>query len=167
MPYKLIILLLAMVAVVAGCADSSKPLADKEIKPQEVSDIERGRYVVELLGCNDCHTPGYMVTRANIPEEDWLIGGSLGFLGPFGTVYPTNLRLLLNSMSEEEWLVLARQMRKDSPMAWVMLPETSEQDLRAVYRFVKYLGPKGTPTLARLPAGVTPTTPYVEYPKPH
>ena len=167
MHYKLIVLLSFMLAVVAGCADSGKQPSDVEIKRQHLSDIERGRSVVQTMGCNDCHTAGYMVTRAKIPEEDWLVGSSLGFRGPQGTVYPTNLRLLLNSISEEDWLTLVGQMRKDSPMTWVLLPETPEQDLRAVYRFVKYLGPKGTPTLANLPAGVMPTTPYMEYPNPH
>jgi hypothetical protein len=167
MHHKLIALLLAMLAVIAGCADSSQQLLDIEAKRQQLSDIERGRHVIEIMGCNDCHTPDYMMKRANVPEEDWLVGGTLGFRGPKGTVYPTNLRLLINNMSEENWLLLAKQMREDSPMAWVMLPKTAEQDLRAVYRFVKYLGPKGTPALASLPPGVTPKTQYIDYPDPH
>ena len=167
MHYKLIVSLSVMLAVVTGCADSAKQLSDDEINRQHLSDIVRGRAVIKTMGCNDCHTAGYMVTRANVPEEDWLVGSSLGFRSPLGTVYPTNLRLLLNSISEEAWLTLANQMRKDSPMTWVMLPKTPEQDLRAVYRFVKYLGPKGAPALASLPAGVTPATPYMEYPNPH
>ena len=108
MHYRLIVSLLTMLAVltmlamITGCADSGKQMSDIEVSPQPVSDIERGRYVVELMGCNDCHTPGYMVTRSNVPEEEWLIGSTLGFLSPMGTTYPTNLRLLLNNMSEEE-----------------------------------------------------------------
>ncbi len=164
---KFIVSLSVMLAVVTGCAAAGKQLSDEEINLQHLADIERGRAVIKTMGCNDCHTAGYMVTRANVPEEDWLVGSPLGFRSPQGTVYPTNLRLLLNSMSGEAWLTLANQMRKDSPMTWVMLPKTPEQDLRAVYRFVRYLGPKGTPELASLPAGVTPTTPYMEYPNPH
>ena len=167
MSVKLLIPLLCLLAVIAGCVESSKPVSENEIELQQMSDIERGRHAIKIMGCNDCHTPGYMLTRAKIPEEGWLIGGSLGFRGYFGTVYPTNLRLLLNGMAEEDWLILARQMRKDSPMDWVMLPKTAEQDLRAIYRFVKYLGPKGVPAPASLPVGVPPTTQYVEYPDPH
>jgi len=164
MYYKIIVSLLVVLAVITGCADSGKQMSDKAQQP---SDIERGRHLVKIMGCNDCHTPDYMVTRSNIPEEDWLVGGPLGFRGPLGTVYPTNLRLMMNNMSEDDWLALARQMREDSPMTWVMLSTSSEADLRAVYKFVKYLGPKGEPTLASLPAGVIPNTPYVEYPNPH
>jgi hypothetical protein len=96
-----------------------------------------------------------------------LVGSTLGFRGTYGTSYPTNLRLLLNNMTEDEWLVLAKQMRKNSPMAWVMLSSTVDQDLRAIYKFIKYLGPKGTPALSSLAAGVIPTTHYVDYPDPH
>jgi hypothetical protein len=67
-----------------------------------------------------------MGSGMNFPEENWLVGGVLGFHGPKSNVYPSNLRLMLNSMSEEEWLALARKMRQDSPIAWVMLPKPSE-----------------------------------------
>ena len=167
MHHRLIVFLVVMLAVMAGCSKPSKQLSAFETKRQQSSDIERGRQTIKIMGCNSCHTPDYMVKRSNILEEDWLVGGTLGFRGPQGTSYPTNLRLLLNNMSEEDWLVLTKQMREDSPMSWVMLSKTPEQDLRSIYRFVKYLGPKGTPALPRLAAGVLPTTQYVDYPDPH
>ena len=163
MHFKLIVSLLVMLAVFAGCTGPGQQSSSVE----RDADIERGRYVIEIMGCNDCHTPNYMGSSTSLPEEDWLVGGNLGFYGPWGTAYPANLRLMLNSMSEEEWLTLARKMRQSSPMSWVSLPKVTEQDLRAVYRFVKYLGPKGTPAPARLPAGVIPTTNYLEFPEPH
>ena len=70
-------------------------------------------------------------------------------------------------MSEEEWLALAKQMREDSPMTWVMLRKALDQDLRAVYTFVKYLGPKGVPAPNLLPPEVNPTTQYIDNPGPH
>jgi hypothetical protein len=167
MHHKLLTLLVVMLAVTVGCVESSKKLSGIEAKRQQSLVVERGRHVIKTMGCNSCHTPDYMIKRSNIPEEDWLVGSTLGFRGTYGTVYPTNLRLLLNNMTEDEWLVLAKQMREDSPMAWIMLPKTVDQDLRAIYKFVKYLGPKGTPALSRLAAGVVPTTQYVDYPDPH
>jgi len=167
MYHRFIVFLVIMLAVIVGCSKSSKPLSTPEIKRQQSTELERGRHAIEIMGCNFCHTPDYMVKRSNIPEKDWLVGGTLGFRGPQGTSYPTNLRLLLNNMSEEDWLILAKRMSEDSPMIWVMLPNTPEQDLRAIYRFVRHLGPKGNPAPARLPAGVTPPTQYVEYPDPH
>jgi hypothetical protein len=167
MHHKLMVLLVVVLAVTAGCVESSKKLSGIEAKRQQSLVIERGRHVIKTMGCNSCHTQDYMIKRSSIPEEDWLTGSTLGFLGPYGTAYPTNLRLLLNNMTEDEWLVLAKQMRKESPMAWIMLRETVDPDLRAIYKFVKHLGPKGTPASSRLPAGVMPTTQYVEYPDPH
>jgi hypothetical protein len=167
MRHKLITLLVVMLVVITGCVESSKTVSGIEAKRQQSLVIERGRQVIKTMGCNSCHTPDYMIKRSNIPEEDWLVGSTLGFHGPYGTTYPSNLRLLLNNITEDEWLVLAKQMRKDSPMAWVMLPKTVDQDLRAIYKFVKHLGPKGAPALSRLPAGVMPKTQYVEYPDPH
>jgi hypothetical protein len=157
---KHIMSLFVLLAVAVGCA--SPKLQDTS----EMSRIDRGRSLIMSMGCNDCHTPGYQI-RNSVPEEDWLVGGTLGFRDPTGTTYPNNLRLLLNSMSEDDWTVFALQMRKNVPMESVLLPTTSEQDLRAIYQFVKYLGPKGNPAPPRLPAGVTPTTEYIEFPYIH
>ena len=63
-----------------------------------VSDAERirqGRYLVEIAGCNDCHTAGYAPSGGKVPEAQWLTGDALGFAGPWGTTYPGNLRLRL------------------------------------------------------------------------
>ena len=168
MHHKLIVSLIVMLVLINGCAQPDKPLSDIEGLRQQMTDIERGRYVVEIMGCNDCHTPGYLVKRSNLPAEDWLVGSTLGFRGYFGTAYPTNLRLAFQNMSEEDWLILAKKMREGSAMADVMLPETADQDLRAIYRFIKYLGPKGTPSPTSLPEGVKPTTQYIDVPvRPH
>jgi mono/diheme cytochrome c family protein len=162
--YVRLVSLLSLLFVAAGCVNSGSQSATAEMSS---SDVERGRYLVQIMGCNDCHTPGYMSRATQIPEESWLVGGSLGFHGSWGTAYPTNLRLMLESMSEDEWLLLARKMRRDSPMAWAPLPKVAEQELRALYRFVRYLGPKGEPAPKRLPAGVTPPTKYLNFPDPH
>ena len=157
---KHIMSLVVLLAVAVGCASPTQQ------NTSDISSIDRGRYLVKSMGCNDCHTPDYQKGKS-VPEEDWLTGENLGFRDPSGTTYPTNLRLLLNSMSEDDWTVFAREMRKNVPMESVLLPRTSEHDLRAIYQFVKYLGPKGNPAPPSLPAGVTPTTEYIEFPYVH
>ena len=63
--------------------------------------VARGRYLVVVSGCNDCHTPGYMENGGpKLPEKDWLTGVQVGYQGPWGTTYPSNLRLVINGMSE-------------------------------------------------------------------
>ena len=37
----------------------------------------RGRYLVEIGGCNDCHTPGYAMSGGKVPEKQWLVGDGL------------------------------------------------------------------------------------------
>ena len=36
--------------------------------------IKRGRYLVQIGGCNDCHTAGYAETAGNVPTDAWLTG---------------------------------------------------------------------------------------------
>jgi hypothetical protein len=167
MDYKQIVLILVALVVVAGCADLGQQSSLDELDSQQMAEIDRGRYIVEIMGCNDCHTSGTIGGASHIPEEDWLLGSDRGFYGEWGTAYPANLRLLLTSMSEDDWLVLAKKMRRNSPMAWSWLPKVTDQDLRAMYRFVSFLGPKGVQAPDHLPAGVKPTTDYIEFPLPH
>lgn len=167
MAYKKIIWIMVTLMVVAGCTDLGQQASLGKLDSQKMAEIDRGRYMVEIMGCNDCHTSGTIGGASHIPEEDWLLGSDRGFYGPWGTAYPTNLRLLLTSMSEDDWLVLAKKMRRNSPMAWSWLPKVADQDLRAMYRFVSFLGPKGVQAPDRLPAGVKPTTDYIEFPLPH
>ena len=61
MHHKLIVSLIVMLVLINGCAEPDKPLSDIESLRQQMTDLERGRYVVEIMGCNDCHTPGYLV----------------------------------------------------------------------------------------------------------
>ena len=57
--------------------------------------VERGQYLVQIGGCNDCHTAGYAEKAGNVPESEWLIGAPVGFKGAWGTSYAANLRLTL------------------------------------------------------------------------
>ena len=42
--------------------------------------VARGKYVVTIAGCNDCHTANYAASDGKVPEKDWLQGDVLGFL---------------------------------------------------------------------------------------
>jgi mono/diheme cytochrome c family protein len=128
--------------------------------------IERGRYVVRTSGCNDCHTPRYAESGGNVPEGLWLTGDALGWRGPWGTTYPPNLRLYMRGLSEGEWLAKARTLSTRPPMPWFNVRAMSEPDLRALYRYVRHLGPAGEPAPAYVPPGGTPSQPYVQFPMP-
>lgn len=128
------------------------------------AQIERGRYLVTIGGCNDCHTPGYPQAGGNVPEQDWLTGDGLGWRGPWGTTYAPNLRLMMDKLTEEQWLAMARTLETRPPMPWFNVRAMSEADLRAVYRFVRHLGPKGGRAPAYVPPNAMPKTPVVSFP---
>lgn len=128
----------------------------------DATTIARGRYLVTISGCNDCHTPGGMEKGPAVPEQEWLTGVAVGFQGPWGTSYASNLRLVVNGLTEAQWIAHARQPRLP-PMPWFNLKEMSEQDLKAVYAFVRSLGPAGQAAPAYVAPGGKITTPYLVF----
>jgi mono/diheme cytochrome c family protein len=128
--------------------------------------IERGRYLAKIAGCNDCHTPGYMVMSGKVPETQWLTGDSFGWRGPWGTTYAVNLRLYMQTLTEEEWLKKATTLESRPPMPWYVFREMTKDDLRALYRYIRYLGPAGTAAPAYLPPDQEPKPPYATFPAP-
>lgn len=121
--------------------------------------IERGRYLVTVGGCNDCHTPGFMEKGLEVPEGEWLTGLGVGFSGPWGTTYPSNLRRIVASITEEQWMVRARVTRLP-PMPSYVLQSMTDDDLRAVYRYVRSLGPAGPDAPAYVAPGGRVDTPF-------
>jgi mono/diheme cytochrome c family protein len=140
-----------LVACGAACA------ADKE-------EIARGRYLVKISGCNDCHTPGYGPNDGKVDEKLWLTGDALGWSGPWGTTYASNLRLLLQGMTREQWIAHARAMKPRPPMPWFNVMAMTDSDLAAIYAYTRSLGPAGKPAPAFLPPGQAAQTPVVRFP---
>jgi len=126
----------------------------------------RGRYLTIVGGCNDCHTPGYLMSEGQTPESEWLTGDQFGWRGPWGTTYPANLRTLIATLEEDDWVVYARNLRARPPMPWFNLNHWKETDLRDFHAFVKQLGPSGGPAPAYVPPDQEPNPPYAVFPAP-
>jgi len=122
--------------------------------------LARGRYLVATTGCNDCHTPMYPDRGGNVPEKEWLVGVPVGFQGPWGTSYPANLRLVVTRMDEDQFIARARSPLMP-PMPWFSLAAMTDDDVRAVYQFIRSLGPAGEDMPAYAPPGQKVTTPYI------
>jgi mono/diheme cytochrome c family protein len=137
-----VMLLLSMSATSLGAQNRGDDDAD-----HKNNEVERGRYLVRIAGCNDCHTPKYALQGGAVDEAHWLTGSPVGFEGPWGTTYPSNLRLLANELTSEEWLIHTRRPMRP-PMPWFSLRDMTDEDLTAVYEFIRTLGPAG----ARAPA---------------
>ena len=130
------------------------------------ASVDRGRYLVQIAGCNDCHTAGYAQLNGQVPESEWLQGDALGWQGPWGTTYPPNLRLRLAQLTEDEWVAFAQHLQSRPPMPSFSLNIMTGDDLRAIYAFVRQLQPLGDPAPAYLPPGQQAATPVVVFPGP-
>lgn len=157
--------MLLVLGIPAFAAQNTPPASGANASAQG-KYIERGRYLVKVGGCNDCHTAGYGMSAGQVPEKEWLTGDQLGWHGPWGTTYATNLRLSMNAMSENEWIKMAQTMKARPPMPWFTLNTMDKEDLRAIYRFVRHLGPAGKPAPAGLAPGVKPAGPAIMFPAP-
>lgn len=139
--------------------------AKKETPKPMSQEAKRGKYLVRVSGCNDCHTPGYAFSGGKVDERNWLIGDTLGWRGPWGTTYPANLRLAAQSMNEAQWMARARSELRP-PMPWFNLRAMSDSDLKAIYAYLRHLGPAGIAAPAYLSPDKAPTLPFVQFPSP-
>ena len=125
--------------------------------------VDRGRYIVKIAGCNDCHTPGYPETAGGMDEKQWLVGGGAGWQGAWGTTFPVNLRLFMQSLTAEQWLKVARTPSRP-PMPWFALRDMSDADLVAIYHYVRSLGAAGVAAPEYVPPGKATSAPVVKFP---
>jgi mono/diheme cytochrome c family protein len=154
------VLALLLLGAFSTAAPAAEAKADKE-------KVARGRYLLNVGSCNDCHTAGFAPSGGKVPESEWLLGdGTLGFRGPWGTTYAPNLRLSLSRMKEDDWVHYARNVKTRPPMPWFNLNQWTEADLRAFYRYVRQMGPVGAPVREALPPEKAPPPPYVQWPAP-
>jgi mono/diheme cytochrome c family protein len=134
---------MALFAVITTIAASGPTWADGD-------PIARGKYLVQLGGCHDCHTPGY---RGGKPDKARYLGGSdVGFATPgLGFFVPPNLTPdketgLGNWTSEEIVTALQTGVRPDgrilSPvMPWRNFANLTRPDALAIAAYLKSLPP--------------------------
>lgn len=153
------LLLMSTVCIMALSVQAWAATSDKKL-------LDRGRYIVTIGGCNDCHTNGYLLNDGKTPEKEWLMGSTFGWQGPWGTTYPPNLRLFVKDLSEKDWIKTAKTLQRRPPMPWFNLNKMKDGDLRAIYHFLKSLGDPGQPAPAYIPPGQSAPMPYASFPAP-
>jgi mono/diheme cytochrome c family protein len=139
---------------------STPPLAQS---PRGAS-VETGRYLAESVAlCWSCHTERNMMTGAITGPR---YGGTTGFTEVYDPEHswsPPNITNdpetgRLGSMSEDQFVTRFRQGRLIplSPMPWQAYSRMAEEDLRAIYRYLKSIPPVkndvGPPVVAVDPA---------------
>ena len=166
MKKALTILSLGLIALNAAAATPEAVPAKSATTKLDPKLVERGRYLVKIAGCNDCHTPGYMASAGKVPEAQWLTGDKLGWRGPWGTTYAVNLRLYMRDLPEAQWVKRAKTMETRPPMPWFALRDMTNRDLKAIYQYVKSQPVAGEPAPAYVPPGQEPKTPFAQFPAP-
>ncbi len=161
---RVLLLLLPVLPLLAACGGATAEATAAAVPEASagVDLVARGEYLVRIAGCNDCHTPGYGEAQGEVPKEQWLVGSApLGYTGPWGTTYATNLRLRMQELTEEQWLEYSAHLRARPLMPDFNLRAMTEEDRRALYRFIRELGPAGEKAPPALPPGQTALPPVL------
>jgi len=87
---RLGVTLLLAATVAASLATQSCTSGNVEAtQAAAVDPVARGRYLVTIMSCNDCHTPGYFYGAPDTMRR--LSGSDIGWVGPWGVVHARNL----------------------------------------------------------------------------
>lgn len=162
--------------------------------------VARGKYLVTVGGCNDCHTPKVFTQMGPTPDSTRLLSGHpaastlpeipqnvlapdkwgalttndlTAWAGPWGVSFARNLTPDATTglgTWTPEMFIKALRTGKDMgegrdilpPMPWPNFAQMSNQDLRAIFQYLRSLKPIEnavpdpiSPTGERLPTGKT------------
>ena len=160
----------------ASPGGTATQMASAPAAPAPADPVGGGRYLVTVMGCNDCHTPFKM--GKNGPEPDmtrmlsghpegmkmpppprvempWLMVGSAtntAWAGPWGVVYTANLTPDQNTgigIWTEDMFIRAMRSGKHMgtsrtilpPMPWPWYGKMRDEDLKAVFAYLKSIPP--------------------------
>jgi cytochrome c553 len=151
----------------AGTADSAKAMSAEE-------RIALGKHLSVVAGCTDCHTPG---TFYNAPDHSRELSGSeLGWNGPWGTTYPSNLtpdpETGLGSWNEEQIVTAIRTGKRPDgspilpPMPWPAYSQFTDEEAYALAAYLKSIPPVVHAKVPTQPPGQKPTHPAFVLPAP-
>jgi mono/diheme cytochrome c family protein len=131
--------------------------------------VERGRYLVTIMDCGGCHTPGALAGKPDGARA--LAGSDIGFGGPFGVVYPKNLtpdaETGLGRWTEAEIdRAVRRGLSRDGRplvpiMPWPSYGVLSDADATALTAYLKSLPPIRFSVPADTKPGERPRAPYL------
>jgi hypothetical protein len=123
-----------------------QPLTTSVPSPDVSDPVKRGRFLVNLIGCEDCHTP---VDNHHVPIAGMEFSGGQVFHAPWGMVASSNLTpdpsgipyydeaMFIKAMRTGD--VGARELNKTMP--WSALRTMTDEDLAAIFAYLKTLKP--------------------------
>jgi hypothetical protein len=69
----------------------------------------------------------------------------------------------VKDMTAEQFVTVARSKLRP-PMPWFNMRDMSDRDVKAIYAYLKLLGPAGQPAPQYVPPDKTPSDPFVQFP---
>lgn len=138
--------------------------------------VARGAYLVHVMGCNDCHTPGVFLGKPDFSRA--LSGSDVGFEVPgIGVRWGSNLTpdpdTGLGKWSEAE--IIAAFTQGVTPGGTMLIPSMpyrdfaglTDADKHAVAAYLQSLPPIHNVVPAATGPGEKPTAPYMTVVMPH
>lgn len=134
------------------------------------SQVERGRYLANIMDCGGCHNTGAFTPAPNL--ETPLAGSDIGFEIPgLGVFYPPNLtpdaETGLGSWSDDEIITaFTTGMRPDGrqlapAMPWMSYGHINADDAAALVAYFRSLAPVSHKVPGPFGPDAKPTAPYM------
>ncbi|MBI5216634.1 MAG: c-type cytochrome [Ignavibacteriae bacterium] len=112
--------------------------------------VQRGKYLVEVFGCADCHSP--FTEGRSVMEQFRMAGGSRWRIGPYGDFYTPNLtsdkETGLGNWTDEEikeaitkGIVRGGRRMLPFPMGWTGYSMLTKNDLNAIVAYLRTIPP--------------------------
>ena len=146
--------------------------------PENLYQVERGEYLVELLGCGSCHTDGAL---EGVPDFDRALAGSgigIAFSNPMGNqrpgiVFPPNLtpdeKTGLGSWSDQQIADALRlgagrhTGRRIVIMPWQGYNKMTDEDVAAIVAYLRSIKPVRHKVPDEVPPGRETDRPFVYF----
>jgi hypothetical protein len=113
----------------------------------DISDpVKRGRFLVNLIGCADCHTP---IDKHHVPIQGMEFSGGQVFQAPWGMATSANLTPDPSGIPYYDQAMFIQAMRTgavrsrelNKTMPWSVLRNMSDEDLAGIFAYLKTLKP--------------------------
>jgi mono/diheme cytochrome c family protein len=138
-----------------------EPITQPVPEPDISTPVARGKYLVTIAGCSDCHTP--QNKGQGIPGLEF--AGGFVLEGPWGRVASANITPDPTGIPYYDEALFVQMMRTgyvkarviNQIMPWTDLRNLTDEDLKAMYAYVRTFKPvkhrvdnSETPTLCKL-----------------
>jgi hypothetical protein len=123
-----------------------QPLTASVPSPDVSDPVKRGRFLVNLIGCVDCHTP---VDKHHMPIPGMEFSGGQVFQTPWGMSASGNLTPDPSGIPYYDEAMFIKTMRTgvagtrelNKTMPWSVLRNMTDEDLAGIFAYLKTLRP--------------------------